>query len=80
MDIKKNAEYNRIGQKITVEIQFKYSDLKVFEFPESCTKCPVGFMQNSICGRNVPFAEEDYKKRPKTCKLKKIDLKELISQ
>lgn len=80
MDIKKNVEYNRIGHKMTIEVQLKYEDLKTFTLPECCVKCPVGFMQYAGCGRNVPFADEDYKTRPNTCKLKKIEISDLLNQ
>ena len=62
-------EFNNIGEKIT--IQLKYEDLEVSKLPDQCQKCPVGFMsKNNDCGREYPMSET----RPKTCKLKLIDL------
>ena len=60
-------EFNDIGEKIT--IQLKYEDLEVSKLPDRCQKCPVGFMSHN-CGREYPMSET----RPKTCKLKLIDL------
>ena len=80
MNIEKNVRFNDIGQEITVKIQLNYKDLEVFEFPASCSKCPCGFSAKADCGRNVPFESEDYKTRPKTCKLKKISYSDLIEK
>jgi hypothetical protein len=80
VNIEKNVKFNDIGQEITVKIQLEYKDLEVFEFPANCSKCPVGFCVGKNCGRNVPFADEDYKIRPKTCKLKKIGYTDLIEK
>lgn len=74
-DIK--MEHNDVGQKIT--IQMKYEDLEVLKFPASCTGCPVGFMKCD-CGRNIPMKAEDGLKRPSTCKLKLINLKQLYEK
>lgn len=63
------CNYNDIGPKMVREVQLRYEDLTVFEFPKCCTSCPSGFMKHG-CGRNIPFTEEDYKRRPTTCKLK----------
>ena len=60
-------EFNDIGEKIT--IQLKYEDLEVSKLPDRCQNCPVGFMSHN-CGREYPMSET----RPKTCKLKLIDL------
>ena len=60
-------EFNDTGEKIT--IQLKYEDLEVSKLPDRCQECPVGFMSNN-CGREYPMSEV----RPKTCKLKLIDL------
>lgn len=73
MKIEKDIRYNDIGQEMTIKIQLRYEDLEVFEFPESCYNCPCAFSILTNCGRNVPFKKEDYMKRPKTCKLKKVD-------
>jgi hypothetical protein len=62
-------KYNDIGPIMKTETQLRYEDLQCFEFPKSCTSCPVGF-QSHNCGRNVPYKEEDYYSRPKTCNLK----------
>ena len=56
-----------LEKKIT--IQLKYEDLEVSKLPDRCQKCPVGFMSHN-CGREYPMSET----RPKTCKLKLIDL------
>lgn len=74
-DIK--MEHNDVGQKIT--IQMKYEDLEVLKFPASCTGCPNGFMKYD-CGRNYPMKAEDGLKRPSTCKLKLINLKQLYEK
>lgn len=74
MNIEKHVNYNDKGQEITIKIQLKYEDLEVLELPQSCSKCPVGFSHNADCGRNVPFEAKDYKVRPRTCKLKRINL------
>ena len=66
-----NIRFNDEGQELTVKIQLRYEDLEVFELPESCSKCPVGFHQYD-CGRKVPFDSDSYKCRPDTCKLKLI--------
>lgn len=78
MAIKKVIEHNDIGQKITVEIQLEYGDLIVNRLPKSCSACPVGFSRHAKCGRNVPFNEEDYRIRPKTCKLTELTLVQLL--
>ena len=69
-EIKK--EFNDIGEKITITttIQLKYEDLTISEFPESCSKCPVGFMKYD-CGREYPLS---YTGRPKSCKLMRYNL------
>ena len=63
-------EFNNIGEKITITAQLKYEDLEVYELPESCYQCPVGFM-NHGCGREIPLTP---KGRPSTCKLKKVSI------
>ena len=78
MKIEKNVVFNEAGQKLTMNVQLTYDKLEVFEFPASCDRCPCGFSVHNDCGRNVPFKEEDYQKRPATCKLKQITLADLI--
>lgn len=78
MKIEKNVVFNEVGQKLTMNVQLTYDKLEVFEFPASCDRCPCGFSVHNDCGRNVPFKEEDYQKRPATCKLKQITLTDLI--
>lgn len=78
MKIEKNVVFNEVGQKLTMNVQLTYDKLEVFEFPASCDRCPCGFSTHNDCGRNVPFKEEDYQKRPATCKLKQITLADLI--
>ena len=65
-------EFNGIGEKITITttIQLKYEDLEISQLPESCSKCPTGFMMNG-CGREVPL---NYNGRPDTCKLNQVDV------
>lgn len=43
----------------------------VGRMPSGCMTCPVGLQRN--CGRNVPWKEEDYYKRPKTCRLRTLE-------
>ena len=66
-------EFNDIGEKITITIQLKYEDMEVSQFPESCYKCPVGFMTNGCvdCGRETPLTSSG---RSKNCKLKQINI------
>lgn len=61
-------KFNDIGEVIT--IQLKYEDMEVSQFPESCYKCPIGFMRRG-CGREVPLTSDG---RPDTCKLKEVDI------
>lgn len=72
MNVTKTVRYNDTGQVVTIQLQCRYEDLEVVEYPESCVKCPVGF-QNKNCGRNFPFALEDYERRPATCRLRKVE-------
>lgn len=72
--VKKNIMYNGKGQELTLTIQLRYEDLAVFEYPPSCAQCPCGFSAHQDCGCNTPFKEEDYHKRPSTCKLKLIKI------
>ena len=65
-----NKKFNDIGETMTIIIQLKYDDMEVFEFPESCYHCPVGFMGHD-CGREIPLTP---KGRPSTCKLKKVSI------
>lgn len=75
----KKVEDNFEGQCITISIQLKYEDLKVFEYPPNCYKCPLGFSGKDIdCGKNRPPKEEDLKVRPSTCKLIKVDFKDYL--
>lgn len=61
-------KFNDIGEVIT--IQLKYEDMEVSQFPETCYRCPVGFMKYG-CGRGAPL---NSKGRPETCKLKEVDI------
>ena len=65
-------EFNDIGEKIT--IQLKYSDLEISKLPDNCNDCPIGFMHQK-CGKEYPISEV----RPKTCKLKLIDLDKIVT-
>ena len=77
--VEKYIKFNEIGQEMVIKAQLKYEDLRVFELPACCSKCPVSFSTKAKCGRNIPFKEEDYERRPKTCKLEKITLADLIT-
>lgn len=79
MDVQTDITKNSIGPKITLEIQMCYEDFETLKLPDNCTKCSVGYMKNG-CGRNVPFKEEDYVKRPKSCKLKEVTFEEIIKR
>ena len=63
-------EFNDIGEKIT--IQLSYEDLEVSKLHDRCQECQIGFMSHN-CGREYPMSET----RPKTYKLKLLDLEEL---
>lgn len=81
MEVSMKNEFNDIGQQVTVVIQTKYQEHEVIRMPENCYRCPVGFSGNgNDCGRNVPWTDEDAKHRPDTCKLKQLDLGELLGQ
>ena len=81
MDVSMKSEFNDTGQQVTVVIQTKYEEHEVIRLPENCYHCPAGFSGNGKdCGRNVPWTDEDAKHRPNTCKLKQLDLGELVSQ
>lgn len=78
LDIQSTVERDDVGQYITLQARIPYDSLICFEYPESCGSCPSGWCSGGKCGRNVPFQPEDYKRRPDTCKLKKIEIKDLI--
>lgn len=81
MDVSMKSEFNDTGQQVTVVIQTKYSEMEVIRLPENCYHCPAGFSgSDRDCGRNVPWTDEDAKHRPDTCKLKQLDLGELLGQ
>lgn len=63
----------------TIRIRKDY-EIPLTEFvtdvlPDSCASCPVGFQSipNHPCGRNVPYKPEDWKSRPRSCRLMTID-------
>lgn len=76
-DINIISGYDDNGAYLKVEVHIPYSDFKTFELPKSCISCPVGFMDHG-CGRNVPFEDEDFTKRPVTCKLEQISIEEIM--
>lgn len=76
-NVKINSRYNNIGAVLKSEVHIPYRELKTFKLPKSCESCPCGFMDYG-CGRNVPFADEDYEKRPSTCKLKQITIEDIM--
>lgn len=78
--IYKQLKYDNNGIEIFIRCKLDYKHLKCFEYPKSCVNCPVGFATNNKCGRNIPFRSEDYYKRPETCKLKKITMKDILHE
>lgn len=78
--IYKQLKYSKDGAEIFIRCKLDYEHLKCFEFPESCSGCPVGFSTHNKCGRNVPWKPEDYHKRPDTCKLKKVTMKDILRE
>ena len=52
-----DKSYTDRGAKLDISfsITYPYDKYIVFEFPQSCSACPVGFSSNGECGRNVPF-------------------------
>ena len=58
--------HNLVGP--TATIQLVYNDMGDFEIPESCHKCPFGFMTSCDCGRETPLTSIG---RSPNCKLEK---------
>lgn len=77
-DININYGYDNNGAFLKFEAHIPYKDLKTFTFPKSCASCPCGYMDYR-CGRNIPFADEDYENRPVTCKLEQISIEDIVN-
>lgn len=75
--IKTDIGYDNSGAFLKLEAHIPFSELKTFKLPNKCTGCPCGFMKYG-CGRNSPFRGEDYDKRPETCKLEQITVKDIL--
>lgn len=78
LEIQQTVERDNVGQYITLQARIPYNSLMCFEYPKSCGECPLGWRSSGKCGRNVPFQLEDFERRPDSCKLRKIELKDLI--
>lgn len=74
MKIQTESNYNKIGPQFTITVQLDYEDFKCFKYPNNCASCPVGFSETNKCGKNTPLRSEDFTKRPKNCKLRRIDI------
>ena len=73
------------GSTINISITIPYNQFKTFSLPSSCDKCPAGYCTKEKetdegCGRNVPWTDIDYKDRPKTCKLSKANILDIIAE
>lgn len=83
VDVSTSCRFNDIGQEVTITIQTKYADLEVIKLPENCYRCPTGFCTHhegrEDCGRNISWTDEDGQRRPDTCKLKQLDLAEILA-
>ena len=77
LDINVDCGYDNKGAFLKLEVRIPYSSLKTFKLPESCIRCPCAFMDYG-CGRNAPFLDEDYIRRPTTCKLKQVSIEEIV--
>jgi hypothetical protein len=75
--VKGKINYTDEGQKLTISITVPYSSHQCIKNTDSCASCPCGYQQDN-CGRNVPFEDIDYKKRPDKCELKEIDTRLII--
>lgn len=80
MEVNKKVEYNSKGQLVTITIQTDWDSKEVIELPPRCSACPAGYSCSGDCGRNVPLQDEDYRYSPKTCKLKKLNLLEVLKE
>ena len=76
-DININCGYDNNGAFLKFDVHIPYSELKTFNLPKSCTCCPCGYMKYG-CGRNYPFEDEDYDRRPSMCKLDLISVEDII--
>ena len=74
MKIQTTDSYNEIGPQFTITVQLDYEDLRCFKYPDSCISCPAGFSETGKCGKNTSLRSSDSTKRPKNCKLRRIDV------
>lgn len=76
-NIKTDIGYDNSGAFFTLKIHIPFSELKTFKLPNRCMSCPCGFMKYG-CGRNSPYTDEDYEKRPVTCKLQQVTIEDIF--
>lgn len=79
---KKNRKFSEDNKEhtvtITLSLTFDSAEFVIDTLPESCSRCPIGYMCNHDndgkthipCGRRFPL---DHNCRPPECKLKSIE-------